>query len=162
MRSDLLKKNIEIDVDLFDKISRETPHLCSIIPAGSDEMADIDDAGGIPAVLSRLKDMIKDSPTVNGNLIKKVALITDGRFSVATTGPCLGHVEMEAYNGGPIGAIKDGDIIEIDIPNRKLNVKLSDAEINERLKNAQIPERKLTPLLESYREKFAGINCYGK
>ncbi|MCG2775671.1 MAG: dihydroxy-acid dehydratase [Desulfobacterales bacterium] len=69
---------------------------------------------------------------------------------------------MEAYNGGAIGAIEDGDIIEIDIPKRALNVKLSDGEIKERLKNAKIAERKLTPLLESYREKFAGINCYGK
>jgi dihydroxy-acid dehydratase len=64
---------IDIDVDLFDKISRETPHLCSIIPAGPNEMADIDDAGGIPAVLNRLKDMIKDSPTVNGKSITQIA-----------------------------------------------------------------------------------------
>jgi len=260
---------IDIDVDLFDKISRETPNLCSIIPAGTNEMADIDRAGGIPAVLNRLKDMIEDSPTVNGKIIssiaesgevldegvirtlknayhavggiavlkgniahsgivkqtavekemavhsgpakifytekdlldaiesgniaegdvvvlpfqgpagapgmpemltptdaikgagyKKVALITDGRFSGATTGPCIGHIEMEAYNGGAIGAIRDGDVIDIDIPNRKLNVKLSEQEIKKRLKVTKIPERKLTPLLESYREKFAGINCY--
>jgi dihydroxy-acid dehydratase len=69
---------------------------------------------------------------------------------------------MEAYNGGAIGAIKDGDIIEIDIPNRKLNVKLSDAEIEERLKKVKAPERTLTPLLISYMEKFTEINCYGK
>ena len=69
---------------------------------------------------------------------------------------------MEAYNGGPIGAIKDGDIIEIDIPNRTLNVKLSEKEIKERLKDVEVPERKLTPLLASYRKKFAEINCYGK
>jgi len=68
---------------------------------------------------------------------------------------------MEAYNGGPIGAIKNGDIVEMDITNRTLNVKLSDGEIKERLKDAKIPERKLTPLLESYRKKFTGINCYG-
>ena len=68
----------------------------------------------------------------------------------------------EAYNGGPIGAIKDEDIIEIDIPNRTLNVKLTEKEIKERLKNVKAPERKLTPLLASYREKFMGINCYGK
>jgi dihydroxy-acid dehydratase len=69
---------------------------------------------------------------------------------------------MEAYNGGAIGAIKNGDIIEIDIPNRKLNVKLSNAEIEERLKKAKAPERKLTPLMVSYREKFSGSNCYGE
>jgi len=54
------------------------------------------------------------------------------------------------------------NILEIDIPNRKLNVRLSDAEIKERLKKVEVPERKLTPLLESYREKFTGVNCYGK
>jgi len=52
--------------------------------------------------------------------------------------------------------------MEIDIPNRRLNVRLSDAQIKERLKNVKKPERKLTPLLESYRKKFTGINCYGK
>ncbi|MBU0627769.1 MAG: dihydroxy-acid dehydratase [Nanoarchaeota archaeon] len=262
---------IDIDVNMFDKISRETPNLCKIIPAGNHEMADIDKAGGVPGVLNRLKAQIKDSPTVNGKSIKqiaeeskvtddevirklenayfkqggiavlkgnianssvikqtavqgdmmahtgpakvfyteddlldaivkrkikagdvvvlpyqgpagapgmpemltptdaikgagykKVALITDGRFSGGTSGPCVGHVEMEAYNGGAIGAIRDGDIIEIDIPNRKLNVKLSDAEIKERLTQKVCPVRKMTPLLESYREKFKGKNCYGK
>ncbi len=262
---------VDINVEMFDEIARETPNLCKIIPAGTDEMADVDRAGGVPAVLNRLKDMLKDSPTVNGKLIreiaeggkvlddevirtldnayfpeggiavlrgnlansavikqtavakkmmvhsgpakvfytekdlldaieakrlaegdvvvlpfqgpagapgmpemltptdaimgggyKKVALITDGRFSGGTTGPCVGHAEMEAYNGGAIGAIRDGDIVELDIPNRKLNVRLSDAEIKERLKKVKVPERELTPLLESYREKFTGVNCYGE
>ena len=64
---------IDIDVDLFDKISRETPNLCSIIPAGPHEMADIDKAGGIPAVLNRIKNMIKESPAANGTSIMKIA-----------------------------------------------------------------------------------------
>jgi len=68
---------------------------------------------------------------------------------------------MEAYNGGAIGAIKNGDVIEIDIPNRSLNVRLSDGEIAGRLKEAKAPERQLTTLLESYRKKFLGKNCYG-
>jgi len=262
---------VDIDVDLFDLISRETPNLCKIIPAGPYEMADIDRAGGIPAVLNRLRKMLKDSPTVNGTSITEiaeagrvlddeiirplnnpffteggiavlkgniaqssvikqtavesemmvhsgparvfyteqdllnaiearkivegdvvvlpfqgpagapgmpemltptdairgagytnVALITDGRFSGGTSGPCIGHIEMEAYNGGAIGAIQNGDIVEIDIPNRSLNVKLSDAELQERLKRVKAPARKLTPMLASYREKFTGVNCYGK
>jgi len=115
-----------------------------------------------PAGGPGMPEMLTPTDAIKGAGYKKVALITDGRFSGATTGPCLGHVEMEAYNGGAIGAIEDGDIIEIDIPKRTLNVKLSDAEIKKRLKNAKIPERKLTPLLESYRKKFTGINCYGK
>ncbi|MHA1491086.1 MAG: dihydroxy-acid dehydratase [Promethearchaeota archaeon] len=65
--------------------------------------------------------------------MNKVALITDGRFSGATAGPCIGHVCPEAYVGGPIAVIQDGDLIQIDVPNRTVNVKLSDEEIQERL-----------------------------
>ncbi|MBW2083837.1 MAG: dihydroxy-acid dehydratase, partial [Deltaproteobacteria bacterium] len=64
---------VDIDVDLFDKISRQTPHLCSIIPAGPCEMADIDGAGGVPAVLKRLRDAIKQSPTLSGPSITEIA-----------------------------------------------------------------------------------------
>jgi dihydroxy-acid dehydratase len=69
---------------------------------------------------------------------------------------------MEAYNGGPIGAIRNGDIIDIDIPRRRLNVRLSDEEIGKRLKTVAIPERDLTALLAQYRDKFNGIYCYGR
>lgn len=262
---------ISVDLEMFDRIARETPHICAIIPAGAHEMAEVHQAGGVPAVLNRLAHLIKDSDTVNGRSIfeiaeigkvldedvirplenpyhpqggiavlkgniagsavikqtaveddmqvhkgparvffterellhaieerriaegdvivlpfqgpcgapgmpemltptdaikgagySHVALITDGRFSGATSGPCVGHMEMEAFNGGPIGAIADGDIIEIDIPNRRLNVQLSDDEIKERLKHVRPPERDLTPLLRQYRDKFRGMNCYGQ
>lgn len=255
---------IEINVALFDEISRRTRNICSIIPAGAHEMADLDRAGGIPGVLNRLRDAIKDSPTVTGRSIseialsgrvmhdevirplerpyraaggiavlrgnfassavikqtavredmavhsgparvfldeeellsaietgkinegdvivlpfqgpagapgmpemltptdaikgagfQKVPLITDGRFSGATTGPCIGHVEPEAYVGGAIGAIMDGDIIEIDIPNRRLDVRLSHQELAGRLGLVSPPERRLTPFLKSFRDKFA-------
>jgi dihydroxy-acid dehydratase len=63
---------------------------------------------------------------------EKVALITDGRFSGATRGFCVGHVGPEAAVGGPIGLIEDGDIIEIDAVDGTLNVKLSDAELAKR------------------------------
>jgi len=264
---------IELNVSIFDTISRETPNICRLIPAGTHEMADLDRAGGIPAVLHRLRTMLKDSATVNGRTIKEiadegrvldeevirsldnpyfpeggiavlsgnlansavlkqtavdedmmvhsgpakvfmsekdlldaiegkgdkiikegdvvvlpfqgpagapgmpemltptdaikgagfkhVALITDGRFSGATSGLCIGHVEMEAYNGGAIGAIRDGDVIEIDVPRRSLNVRLSESELKDRLKHVKPPHRELTPLLEAYRKKFRGINCYG-
>jgi dihydroxy-acid dehydratase len=256
--------HMDMTADLFDEISRRTPNLCSIIPAGTYEMADIDQAGGIPAVLNRLAEKIQDSPTVNGvtireiatkgrvlnddvirtpenayyaqggiavlkgNLAKssvikqtavqkemmvhsgpakvffterelidalpakkisegdvvvlpfqgpagapgmpemltptdaikgagyqRVALVTDGRFSGATTGPCIGHVEPEAYNGGAIGVIRDGDVVDIDIPNRKIGVRITDEEIESRLKTLKAPERTLTPLLRSFREKFS-------
>jgi dihydroxy-acid dehydratase len=73
--------------------------------------------------------------------LNKVALITDGRFSGATQGPCIGHVCPEAYVGGPIAVIQDGDIVKIDIPNKTLNFKVSDAEIKERFKNWKRHER---------------------
>jgi dihydroxy-acid dehydratase len=69
---------------------------------------------------------------------------------------------MEAYNGGPIAAIRNGDVIEIDIPKRSLNVRLSDEVLKRRLQDTRPPDRDLTPLLRTYREKYTGINCYGK
>jgi dihydroxy-acid dehydratase len=71
----------------------------------------------------------------------RVALITDGRFSGATQGPCIGHVCPEAYVGGPLAVLKDGDTIEIDIPERSLNVELSEEEIQSRLKNWKVPDK---------------------
>ena len=262
---------IDISIKRFDEIARTVPNICNIRPAGPYFMEDFDKAGGIPAVLNRLKDKLKDAKTVNGKSIKqiaeeskvlddeiirpldnpyhreggiavlkgnianssvikqtevswdmlvhsgpakvfyeeqdlmeaigrkeinegdvivlpyqgpagasgmpemltptsaivgagykKVVLLTDGRFSGGTRGPCIGHIEPEAYNNGPIAAIKDGDVVEIDIPNRKINVKLIDKEIKERLSKVKPPKRKMTPLLEAYREKFKGKNCYGK
>ncbi|MFX1568321.1 MAG: dihydroxy-acid dehydratase [Promethearchaeota archaeon] len=67
--------------------------------------------------------------------LDRVALITDGRFSGATSGPCIGHVSPEAYVGGPIAALSDGDIINIDIPNRILETELTEEELQERFKS---------------------------
>jgi dihydroxy-acid dehydratase len=69
---------------------------------------------------------------------------------------------MEAFNGGPIGAIKSGDIIEIDIPGRRLNVKLEESQIKHRLSKAKPPDRQLTSLLARFRGAYEGVNCYGK
>lgn len=65
--------------------------------------------------------------------LKRTALITDGRFSGASAGPCIGHVSPEAHVGGPIAALRDGDEITIDVPERRLDVKLSAPEIAARL-----------------------------
>jgi len=67
--------------------------------------------------------------------IKDVALITDGRFSGASVGPCVGHISPEAYEGGPIAVLMDGDEILIDIPGRRIEAKLTDDEIKNRLKS---------------------------
>ena len=80
-----------------------------------------------------MREMLAPTAMIAGmGLDKDVALVTDGRFSGATRGASIGHVSPEAASGGTIGIIQDGDIIEIDIPNRKLNVKLSDEEIEKR------------------------------
>ncbi|MFH1127583.1 MAG: dihydroxy-acid dehydratase [archaeon] len=257
--------DIDLTLDTFDLISKTTPNICHIRPGGTYFMKDFENAGGIPAVLNRLKDRLKDSKTVNlksikqiaeeskvidpeiirppgnpyhkeggiavlrGNIAKngsvikqsavnedmlihtgpavvfedentlmkaimdkkikegdiiviryqgkagapgmpemlsptsaimgagyhKVALITDGRFSGGTRGPCIGHIEPEAYLGGEIAAIKDGDTIEIDIPNRTLNVLLTDDEIRQRMKKAIAPERELKPFLAKYRNSVS-------
>ncbi len=81
---------------------------------------------------------------VGAGLGDSVALLTDGRFSGATHGLMAGHVAPEAANGGPIAAINDGDIISFDIPARKLNVNLTDAEIEKRLANWKPPAPRFT------------------
>jgi len=101
-----------------------------------------------PAGAPGMPEMLTPTDAIKGAGYKRVALLTDGRFSGATTGPSIGHIEMEAYNGGPIGAICDGDIIDIDIPKRTLNVRLGENEIAERLKTVRPPERGLTPPLD--------------
>jgi dihydroxy-acid dehydratase len=83
-----------------------------------------------------MREMLSPTASIAGmGLSESVALITDGRFSGATRGPCIGHVSPEAATGGAIGLVKDGDIIEIDVPNRKLSVKLSDKELTKRTKS---------------------------
>jgi dihydroxy-acid dehydratase len=73
-----------------------------------------------------------------------VAMVTDGRYSGATRGPCIGHVTPEAYAGGALAAVQEGDLIEIDIPRRRLDVRLSDEEINARLAGWQRREPAVT------------------
>ncbi|MEW5952172.1 MAG: dihydroxy-acid dehydratase [Bacillota bacterium] len=92
-----------------------------------------------------MREMLTPTATVAGmGLDKDVALITDGRFSGATRGASIGHISPEAAEGGPLAAVREGDIIEIDIPNCSLNVKLTPAELAARLQEWQRPEPKIT------------------
>ena len=240
--------HLELPLDLFNKISRRTPHLCSLIPGGSHSLQELDEAGGIPAVMAELtkikaidlkvmtvtgfplennlkgkkvldrevirpvtnpyhaeggiailygnlapegavvkqsavapemmthsgparvfnsepeaqkailgkkikkgdvvviryegpkggpgmQEMLSPTSAIIGmGLGKDVALITDGRFSGGSQGAAIGHVSPEAASGGPIGLIKEGDRIEIDIPKKKLTLLVSKEELNKRRK----------------------------
>jgi len=253
---------VDFDLKAFDKIGKTTPHLTSLEPVGSHYMEDLEYAGGIPAVLKRLKSKLHNTPTLSGksiysiadearifdedvirpfnrayhqegglavlfgnlapdgaivkqaavnakmmkfigrarvfnqeepameailnNKIKpgdviviryegpaggpgmremlaptsaivgmgltdSVALITDGRFSGGTKGPCIGHVSPEAASGGPIAILKDGDMIDLDIKKRKIEVKLSKQEIAKRMKTWKpIPPKIRTGYLARY------------
>lgn len=261
---------IKLDLKAFDKISKTTPHITSIEPAGPYFMEDLEYAGGIPAVLKRLKDKLHNERTLSGRnifsiaddatiydeevirpfarayhreggiavlsgnlapdgavvkqaavsakmmkftgkakvfnreeeamqailnkkiksgdvvviryegpsggpgmremlaptsaivgmgLADSVALITDGRFSGGTKGPCIGHVSPEASAGGPIAILKDGDIINIDITNRKIEVKLAKAEIAKRFKNWKpVPPKIKTGYLSRYSRLVASAD----
>ena len=246
---------VDLPLSTFDKLSKRVSHICSMIPSGPYDMKELDEAGGIPAVMKQLENTLNlNSTTVTGKTVKEniastvvlntevirpldnpvhkeggiailtgnlapdgsvvkaagisanmivhqgpakifdseedamkaimnkkiqkgdvvviryegpkggpgmremlsptatiagmglsesVALITDGRFSGATRGPCIGHVAPEAAVGGPIGLLEEGDIIEIDVPKRKLDVKVSDEELAKRAKSWTAKEPKV-------------------
>lgn len=99
-----------------------------------------------------MREMLSPTSALAGmGLDKTVALLTDGRFSGATRGACIGHISPEAAEGGPIALIQDGDMIEIDIPNNRLNVLVSDEELAERRKNwKSLPPKIQTGYLARY------------
>ncbi|MBB5021410.1 dihydroxy-acid dehydratase [Desulfurispira natronophila] len=91
-----------------------------------------------------MREMLAPTAAIMGmGLGDKVCLITDGRFSGGTRGPCIGHISPEAAAGGPIAAVEDGDTIVIDLDNRSLALEISDEELQERLKTAEHPEPKI-------------------
>ena len=89
-----------------------------------------------------MQEMLNPTAVISGRGLK-VGLITDGRFSGASRGACIGHVSPEAMAGGPIALIEDGDIIDIDIPNRKLELRVSDEELAKRKAAWVKPEPKI-------------------
>ncbi len=266
---------IELPLEAFDKISRETPHIASLRPGGEHFMLDLERAGGIPAVMLKIKHLLNlDALTVTGSTLEEnlkhvrianpkknrevirdpgnayhseggiavlkgslaprgsvvkqtavsekmlkhrgparvfngeeaaveailnddikpgdvviiryegpkggpgmremlaatsliagmglsdsVALITDGRFSGGTRGPCIGHVSPEAYEGGPIALVEDGDIVEIDIPARKLNLLVDEEELERRRQHWQPPQAEpRRSYLESYRRSVSSAD----
>jgi dihydroxy-acid dehydratase len=269
---------LDLDLMTFDRLSRETPHLVNLRPGGPYHMIDLDRAGGVPAVLDRLKTKLNlDAMTVTGRtlgqeiasfkpinpeanskfiatlespvhaeggiailfgslapegavvkqtavsksmlkhtgsaviydseeesmagivndqvkagdvviiryegpkggpgmretlaptsaiagagLSESVALITDGRFSGGTRGPCIGHVSPEAAVGGPIALVQPGDRISIDIPGRKIELLVDPAELDNRRKSWKPPEHKFTGgVLARYRNSVTSASRGG-
>lgn len=95
------------------------------------------------------------------HLGKECALITDGRFSGGTSGLSIGHISPEAANGGNIGKVKDGDIIIIDIPQRSINVKLSDTELSARSQQALKRKRVVSKALRAYAQSVSSADKGG-
>jgi len=107
-----------------------------------------------------MREMLTPTSLLSGRgMDKEVALITDGRFSGATRGAAIGHVSPEAASRGPIAALRDGDIINIDIPNYKLDVELTDKEIAGRLVQlAEFEPKVKTGYLKCYAEKVCSAS----
>ncbi|MCM8806416.1 MAG: dihydroxy-acid dehydratase, partial [Candidatus Omnitrophica bacterium] len=109
-----------------------------------------------------MREMLSITSAISGKgLDEKVALITDGRFSGGTRGPCIGHVSPEAAEGGPIAYVKDGDLIEIDIPNRKLEIHISEKELENRKKEMKILKKDLKGVLLKYSKLVKSANTGG-
>lgn len=103
-----------------------------------------------------MREMLSPTAALGGmGLDKEVALITDGRFSGGTRGAAIGHVSPEAAEKGPIAIVQEGDLIQINMPKRQLNVKLSEEEIVQRLKKWRKPESKVTG--KSYLVRYASL-----
>ena len=105
-----------------------------------------------------MREMLNPTSAIMGmGLGDSVALITDGRFSGATRGACVGHVSPEAASGGPIGIVQEGDLISIDIPNCTLTLEISDEEYERRMKNF-VPKRQP---LSGYLARYAALVSSG-
>jgi dihydroxy-acid dehydratase len=102
-----------------------------------------------------MREMLSPTSAIAGmGLSESVALITDGRFSGGTRGPCIGHVSPEAMEGGPIALVKDGDRISIDIAKRKIDLLLSGRELAKRRKAWKKPSPKIT---KGYLSRYAKL-----
>jgi dihydroxy-acid dehydratase len=100
-----------------------------------------------------MPEMLSVTAIITLMKLEQVALVTDGRFSGATDGPCVGHVTPEAFEGGPIALLRDGDVVRIDIPNRTLNVDLTPKEMEQRRKSwVRIEKPVLSHYLKMYRK----------
>jgi len=104
-----------------------------------------------------MREMLSPTSAIMGmGLGESVALITDGRFSGATRGACIGHVTPEAASGGAIGIVKNGDIISINIPENTIELKIDETEFNERMKSFVPKKKELSGYLKRYAALVSG------
>ena len=104
-----------------------------------------------------MREMLNPTSAIMGmGLGNSVALITDGRFSGATRGACVGHITPEAASGGLIGVVNEGDIISINIPENKIELKVPQDELDQRMKNFTPKKKELTGYLKRYAEMVSG------
>ncbi|AKB28973.1 Dihydroxy-acid dehydratase [Methanosarcina siciliae C2J] len=109
-----------------------------------------------------MREMLAATAALGGRgLLESVALVTDGRFSGGTRGPCIGHVSPEASDSGPIALVKDGDFIEINIPERALNLKISEEELKQRKASFVPPKTEITGYLARYQRAVHSANTGG-
>jgi dihydroxy-acid dehydratase len=100
-----------------------------------------------------MSEMLSPTSLITGmGLSESVALITDGRFSGATRGPCIGHISPEAFVKGPISAVRNGDEIRIDISARKIELMISQKELKRRLEKVKIVDKNPSGMLLKYRK----------
>jgi dihydroxy-acid dehydratase len=106
-----------------------------------------------------MQEMLSPTSAMMGmGLGEKCVLMTDGRFSGATRGGCVGHISPEAAAGGPIAALRDGDLVSMDIANRTLDHHLSDAELEQRLAEARPPHK---PIASRWLRRYRGLVLSG-
>ncbi len=109
-----------------------------------------------------MREMLAATSAIGGmDLLGSVALITDGRFSGGTRGPCIGHVSPEASEEGPIALVKNGDLIEINIPERILNLRVSTEELKNRKAVLVPPKKEVTGYLAKYQRSVHSANTGG-
>jgi dihydroxy-acid dehydratase len=159
-------KNAGVDVEKFQGAARVFDREESAMQALSDGTIKKGDVVVIryegPKGGPGMREMLMITSAIKGaGLGRDVLLVTDGRFSGGTTGLCVGHISPEAVDGGPIGLIKDGDQISIDIPNGKLELLVSEDELRERKKSfVALPPRYTKGVLSKY-VKLVGSATYG-
>lgn len=159
-------KNAGVDVEIFQGAARVFNREESAMEALSNGTIQKGDVVVIayegPKGGPGMREMLMITSAIKGaGLGKDVLLITDGRFSGGTTGLCVGHVSPEATDGGPIGLIKDGDQIRIDIPAGRLELLVNESELAERRKNfITLPPRYTKGVLAKY-AKLVGSASFG-